>query len=65
LPTDGAARAWSGVSVHSFLKAISVQTVTAEAARVLARPAAELARLEGLEAHARAADARLALEAAA
>ena len=65
LPTDGGARAWSGVSVHSFMKAISVQTVTPEAARALARPAAELARLEGLEAHARAADARLALEAAA
>jgi histidinol dehydrogenase len=59
LPTDGAARAWSGVSVHTFLKAISVQTVTPEAARRLAAPAAALARLEGLEAHARAADARL------
>jgi histidinol dehydrogenase len=59
LPTDGAARAWSGVSVHTFLKAISVQTATAEAVRSLAGPAAALARLEGLEAHARAADARL------
>ena len=59
LPTDGAARAWSGVSVFTFLKAISVQSVTAEAARRLAAPAAALARLEGLEAHARAADARL------
>ena len=59
LPTDGAARAWSGVSVHTFLKAISVQSVTAEAARRIAGPAAALARLEGLEAHARAADARL------
>ncbi|HEY0130066.1 MAG TPA: histidinol dehydrogenase, partial [Allosphingosinicella sp.] len=59
LPTDGAARAWSGVSVHTFLKAISVQTVTPEAAGRLAGPAAALARLEGLEAHARAADARL------
>jgi histidinol dehydrogenase len=58
LPTDGAARAWSGVSVHTFMKAISVQTVTAQAARNLAAPAALLARLEGLEAHARAADAR-------
>jgi histidinol dehydrogenase len=58
LPTDGAARAWSGVSVHTFLKAMSVQTVTPEAARRLAGPAALLARLEGLEAHARAADAR-------
>ncbi len=60
LPTDGAARAWSGISVYSFLKAISVQTVTPEAARSIARPAAALARLEGLEAHARAADARIA-----
>jgi histidinol dehydrogenase len=59
LPTDGAARAWSGVSVHTFLKAMTVQTVTPEAARAIARPAATLARLEGLEAHARAADARL------
>ncbi|MEO7826763.1 MAG: histidinol dehydrogenase, partial [Allosphingosinicella sp.] len=58
LPTDGAARAWSGVSVHTFLKAMSVQTVTPEAARRIAAPAAALARLEGLEAHARAADAR-------
>jgi histidinol dehydrogenase len=59
LPTDGAARAWSGVSVHSFLKAMSVQTLTPEASRAIAPPAAALARLEGLEAHARAADARL------
>jgi histidinol dehydrogenase len=59
LPTDGAARAWGGVSVHTFLKAMSVQSVTAAAARAMARPAAALARLEGLEAHALAADARL------
>lgn len=59
LPTDGAARSWSGVSVYTFLKAMSVQTITPEAARMIARPAALLARMEGLEAHARAADARL------
>jgi histidinol dehydrogenase len=59
LPTDGAARAWGGISVYSFLKAMTVQTVSREAARAIARPAAALARLEGLEAHARAADARL------
>ena len=59
LPTDGAARAWGGVSVYTFLKAMSVQTVTPEAARRIAKPAAVLARLEALEAHARAADARL------
>jgi histidinol dehydrogenase len=59
LPTDGAARAWSGISVFSFLKAISVQQVTSAGAAAIARPAALLARMEGLEAHARAADARL------
>ncbi|MDP9423131.1 MAG: histidinol dehydrogenase [Pseudomonadota bacterium] len=59
LPTDGAARAWGGVSVHTFMKAMTVQTVTAEAARRMAGPAATLARLEALEGHARAADARL------
>ena len=58
LPTDGAARSWSGVSVHSFLKAMSVQQVSPAAARAIAAPAAALARLEGLEAHALAADAR-------
>ena len=63
LPTDGAARAWSGVSIYSFLKAISVQSVSAEAAAAIAAPAATLARLEGLEAHALAADARLGVAA--
>jgi histidinol dehydrogenase len=63
LPTDGAARAWSGVSTYTFLKAMSVQTVTADAARRIAGPAAMLARMEALEAHARAADMRLECEA--
>ena len=60
LPTDGAARAWGGVGVHTFLRPMSVQRVTPEIARALAAPAAALARLEGLEAHARAADRRAA-----
>ena len=59
LPTDGAARGWSGVSVLTFVRAMTVQSVSAAAARDIAGPAAHLARLEGLEAHARAADARL------
>ena len=61
LPTDGAARAWGGVSVYTFLKAMSIQSDTAEGARRLAGPAAVLARMEALEAHALAADARLKL----
>jgi histidinol dehydrogenase len=60
LPTDGAARAWSGITVHSFMKAVSIQRVSPEAGRALAAPAAALARLESLEAHARAAEARAA-----
>ncbi|GAA4717047.1 histidinol dehydrogenase [Sphingomonas lutea] len=59
LPTDGAARAWSGVGVYTFLKAMSVLSVSPEAARRISAPAALLARLEALEAHALAADARL------
>jgi histidinol dehydrogenase len=59
LPTDGAARAWSGVSVASFMKSFTVQEMSDVGARALAPGAARLARLEGLEAHARAADARL------
>jgi len=58
LPTDGAARFTGGVSTLSFMKAISVQRVSSKAARAMAAPSAALARLEGLEAHARAAERR-------
>jgi histidinol dehydrogenase len=40
------------------MTSMSVQTVTEAGAAVLAPVAARLARLEGLEAHARAADLR-------
>ncbi len=59
LPTDGAARAWSGVSALSFMRSMSVQSVSPRGLAPLARASARLARLEGLEAHARAADIRL------
>ncbi len=58
LPTDGAARAVGGVSTLTFMKETSVQRVSRSAAAALAAPAAALARLEGLEAHARAAECR-------
>ena len=58
LPTDGAARTMGGVVTASFMTSMSVQAVTAAGARDLAPVAARLARLEGLEAHARAADLR-------
>ncbi|MEZ5464389.1 MAG: histidinol dehydrogenase [Lysobacteraceae bacterium] len=59
LPTAGAARAWSGVSVASFQRRISVQTVSEEGLQRIGPCAATLARAEGLEAHARAVDRRL------
>jgi histidinol dehydrogenase len=59
LPTDGAAKTWGGVTTASFMKPISVQQLDGGGARKLAPATARLARLEGLEAHARAADIRL------
>ena len=58
LPTDGAARFTGGVATMTFMKSMTVQRITARTASSLASPAAALARLEGLEAHARAAEAR-------
>lgn len=60
LPTDGAARSWAGVTTASFLKSFTVQQIDAEGVANIAGVAATLARLEGLEAHARAAEIRLA-----
>jgi len=59
LPTDGGARAWSGISTETFMRAMSIQEIDSDGARLLAVRAARLARMEGLEAHARAALARL------
>ena len=58
LPTDGGARTLGGVTTSSFMTTMSVQLVTEAGARALAPIAARLARMEGLEAHARAADLR-------
>jgi len=58
LPTDGGARTLGGITTASFMTSMSVQTVSEKGAAALAPIAARLARLEGLEAHARAADLR-------
>jgi histidinol dehydrogenase len=58
LPTDGGARTLGGITTASFMTSMSVQYVNEEGARTLGPIAARLARLEGLEAHARAADLR-------
>ncbi|MCJ7782245.1 MAG: histidinol dehydrogenase, partial [Acidimicrobiia bacterium] len=56
LPTDGGARFQSGLSVATFLKAPTWLTLTDPG--MISGDAARLARLEGLEAHARAAERR-------
>jgi len=61
LPTYGHARAWSGVSVASFLKQITVQELTSAGLRAIGPCAATLARAEGLHAHERAVTRRLAM----
>jgi histidinol dehydrogenase len=59
LPTYGYARSYSGVSVASFQKQISVQEVTAEGLRGIGPCTATLAAAEQLEAHRRAVTLRL------
>lgn len=59
LPTGGAARAWSGVSVASFQRSISVQQVSREGLRAIGPCAVTLARAESLEAHAQSVVQRL------
>lgn len=59
LPTGGSARYTGGLSVLTFLRVRTWMHLDDRAAgRALAEDAAALARLEGLEAHARAADLR-------
>ena len=59
LPTYGHARAWSGVSVASFQKQITVQELSADGLRGIGPCAITLANAEGLDAHARAVSIRL------
>lgn len=60
LPTKGAARYSGGLSVHKFIKTVTWQRMTREANREVAQVTARISRLEGMEAHARTADDRLA-----
>jgi sulfopropanediol 3-dehydrogenase len=60
LPTKGASRYSGGLSVHKFMKTLTWQRMTREAARDIGLATARISRLEGMEAHARTADDRLA-----
>lgn len=60
LPTKGAARYSGGLSVHKFVKTLTWQRMTRTAARDIGEVSARISRIEGMEAHARTADDRLA-----
>jgi histidinol dehydrogenase len=59
LPTNGFARAYSGVSVDSFVKKISFQQLTAAGLANIASTVELMALAEGLDAHANAVRVRL------
>ncbi|KAL9229072.1 hypothetical protein vseg_004586 [Gypsophila vaccaria] len=59
LPTYGYARMYSGVSLDSFQKYITVQSLTEEGLRNLGPYVATMAEVEGLDAHKRAVTLRL------
>ena len=60
LPTSGAASYTGGLSVHKYMKIVTWQRATREGAKPVAEATARISRLEGMEAHARTADIRLA-----
>ena len=60
LPTKGAGHYTGGLSVHKFIKVVTTQRMTREATREVAAVSARISRLEGMEAHARTSDVRLA-----
>jgi histidinol dehydrogenase len=59
LPTHGFAKAYSGVSVDSFLKKITYQKLTEQGLRAIASSVKVMAEAEGLQAHANAVEVRV------
>lgn len=60
LPTNGFARAYSGVSLDSFVKKITVQHITPDGLQQLGPVVEAMAEAESLDAHKRAVSLRLA-----
>ena len=61
LPTAGTARFFSPLGVFDFLKRMSVINFTRDELKKLQPAVSRLARLEGLDAHAKAIDLRVDL----
>lgn len=60
LPTNGFARAYSGVSVDSFVKKITFQKLTEQGLKNISNTVITMAEAEGLTAHANAVAIRMA-----
>lgn len=60
LPTSGAATYTGGLSVHKYMKIVTWQRATRDGMKSVGEATARISRLEGMEAHARTADIRLA-----
>ncbi|MEJ6627598.1 MAG: histidinol dehydrogenase [Ilumatobacteraceae bacterium] len=58
LPTSGVAALRGGLSANDFVKVITIQELNQDALMALMPTVATLARVEGLEAHARSAEVR-------
>jgi histidinol dehydrogenase len=59
LPTNGYARAYSGVSVDSFVKKITFQQISKQGIQNIGKTIISMAEAEGLDAHANAVKIRL------
>jgi histidinol dehydrogenase len=59
LPTNGHARAYSGVSVDSFVKKVTFQQITKEGKQRVGPTVIAMAEAEGLDAHANAVKIRI------
>ncbi|OED41873.1 histidinol dehydrogenase [Chromatiales bacterium (ex Bugula neritina AB1)] len=59
LPTSRSAKYTGGLSVHKYMKIVTWQRSSREASKSVAEATARISRLEGMEGHARTADARL------
>jgi histidinol dehydrogenase len=59
LPTNGYAKAYSGVSVDSFVRKITFQQLSSEGLQRISQTVVEMAEAEGLRAHATAGRVRL------
>ncbi|MCX6211618.1 MAG: histidinol dehydrogenase [Bacteroidetes bacterium] len=59
LPTNGFAKAYSGVSIDSFVKKITFQQLTERGLTNIASTVMEMAAAEGLQAHSKAVELRV------